>query len=87
MNGNNEYGKWWGIIKKSISRRGSLQLGVIEVKNMLYDVKTLLDELNLNDKEKKKLIEEIRKEFPHDEMLFELHLFRANKYLKNRKKS
>jgi len=54
---------------------------------MLYDVKTLLEEVNLNDKEKKKLIEEIRKEFPHDEMLFELHLFRAVKYLKNRNKS
>jgi len=54
---------------------------------MLYDVKTLLEEVNLNDKDKKKLIEEIRKEFPHDEMLFELHIFRVVKYLKNRNKS
>ncbi len=52
---------------------------------MLYDIKNLLKDLDLSNKEKEKLVKEVRKEFPHDDMLFELHLFRAVKFLKSRK--
>lgn len=52
---------------------------------MLYDIKILLKELDLSKKEKEKLVDEVRNEFPQDDMLFELHLFRAVKFLKSRK--
>ena len=34
----------------------------------------------MSEEEKEKLVQEIREEFPQDEMLFELHLFRAVQY-------
>jgi len=52
---------------------------------MLYDIKVLLEELDISDKEKEDLVKEVREEFPEDEMLFELHLFRAINYLKKLK--
>ena len=52
---------------------------------MLYDTKILLEQLNLSDKEKDKLIKDLKMEFPYDDMLFELHLFRIVQYLNNRK--
>ena len=36
-------------------------------------------------KRKKNLVKEVREEFPQDDMLFELHLFRAINYLKKLK--
>lgn len=53
--------------------------------NMLYDIENLLEELNLTEKEKEDLIQELRDEFPQDEMLFELHLFRTIQFLKKQK--
>jgi hypothetical protein len=52
---------------------------------MLYDIKVLLEELDISDKEKEDLVKEVREEFPEDEMLFELHLFRTINYLKKLK--
>lgn len=52
---------------------------------MLYDVEILLKELAITDDEKKKIIQDLKKEFPNDDMLFELHLFRIVQYLKKRK--
>ncbi len=52
---------------------------------MLYDIENLLEELNLTEKEKEDLIQELRDEFPQDEMLFELHLFRTIQFLKKQK--
>jgi len=52
---------------------------------MLYDIELLLKELDISDQEKKDLIKEVREEFPQDEMLFELHLFRAITYSKKSK--
>jgi len=52
---------------------------------MLYDIEILLKELNLSDEKKEKIIREVRMEFPDDEMLFELHLFRTVQYLKKQK--
>ena len=49
---------------------------------MLYDPKILLNNLNISDKEKENLVQEIKEEFPNDELLFELHLFRAIQHLK-----
>lgn len=49
---------------------------------MLYNIETLLKQLNLTDKEKEDLIKELRDEFPQDDMLFELHLFRVIQFLK-----
>ena len=53
--------------------------------NMLYDIEILLENLDLTNKEKEDLISELRNEFPQDDMLFELHLFRAVQFLKNKK--
>ena len=53
---------------------------------MLYDINLLLEELEISDKEKEELVKEVRAEFPEDEMLFELHLFRAINYLKKSQK-
>lgn len=49
---------------------------------MLYDIEILLKDLDLTHKEKEELIKELKEEFPQDEMLFELHLFRMVKFLK-----
>jgi len=43
---------------------------------MLYNIENLIKEAKLSEKEKTKIIAEVREEFPQDEMLFELHLFR-----------
>ena len=53
---------------------------------MLYDIDILLKDLDLTNEEKAKLIKELKEEFPQDEMLFELHLFRMVKFLKKAKK-
>ena len=53
---------------------------------MLYNIENLLKEAKLSEKEKNKIITELREEFPQDEMLFELHLFRVIQYLKKQKK-
>ncbi|MHA1395861.1 MAG: hypothetical protein ACTSRZ_20350 [Promethearchaeota archaeon] len=52
---------------------------------MLYNIETLLKDFNLTDKEKADLIRELRDEFPQDEMLFELHLYRVVQFLKKQK--
>jgi len=52
---------------------------------MLYDIEILLEDLNLTIKEKEDLIKELRDEFPQDEMLFELHLYRVVQFLKKQK--
>jgi len=52
---------------------------------MLYDIEILLKDLDLTNKEKENLIRELRNEFPQDDMLFELHLFRAVQFLKKQK--
>lgn len=52
---------------------------------MLYNIENLLKDLELTDKEKEDLLKELRNEFPRDEMLFELHLYRVVKYLKKHK--
>ena len=52
---------------------------------MLYDIENLMNEAQLSEKEKKKIITELREEFPQDDMLFELHLFRLVQYLKKQK--
>ncbi len=49
---------------------------------MLYDIDILLKNLDLINEEKEKLIKELREEFPQDETLFELHLFRVITFLK-----
>ncbi len=53
---------------------------------MLYDIDILLKDLDLTNKEKEELIKQLKEEFPRDEMLFELHLFRMVKFLKKAKK-
>ena len=53
---------------------------------MLYDINVLLEKLEISDKEKEELVKEVRAEFPEDDMLFELHLFRAINYLKKTQK-
>jgi len=52
---------------------------------MLYDIEMLFNDLDLTKEEKENLIKELKEEFPQDEMLFELHLFRAIKHLKKKR--
>ena len=52
---------------------------------MLYDIENIMNEAQLSEKEKNKIITELNEEFPQDEMLFELHLFRMVQYLKKQK--
>jgi len=52
---------------------------------ILYDVDTLFEGLELTSQEKEKIINELRDEFPHDDLLFELHLFRMIQFLKKEK--
>lgn len=52
---------------------------------MLYNIENLIKEAKLSEKEKTKIIAEVREEFPQDEMLFELHLFRLLQHLKKQK--
>jgi hypothetical protein len=52
---------------------------------MLYNIENLLEDLNLTNKEKEDIIKELHDEFPQDEMLFEIHLFRLVKYLKKKR--
>ncbi len=52
---------------------------------MLYDIEMLLKDLELSKEQKEDLIKELKEEFPQDEMLFELHLYRAVQYLKKLK--
>lgn len=54
---------------------------------MLYDINILMEELDMSEEEKEKLVQEVRKEFPNDDMLLELHIFRLVKYLNSRKLS
>ncbi len=54
---------------------------------LLYNIKNLLNQLKISNKEKEDLIDELKTEFPNDEMLFELHLYRAIQYLKKRETS
>jgi len=51
---------------------------------MLYDIEMLFNDLDLTKEEKENLIKELKEEFPQDDMLFELHLFRAIKFLKKK---
>lgn len=53
---------------------------------MLYNINSLLEDLKLSKEEKEKLIKEVRDEFPDDEMLFELHLYRIVQHLKKNPK-
>ena len=48
-------------------------------------VDNLFKDLDLTNKEKEDIIKELHDEFPQDEMLFELHLFRLVKYLKKKR--
>lgn len=52
----------------------------------MYNINGLLEDLKLSKEEKEKLILEVRDEFPDDEMLFELHLYRTVQYLKKKPK-
>ena len=52
---------------------------------MLYDIEMLLKDLDISKKEKEELLKELREEFPEDDMLFELYLFRAVQHFKKLK--
>lgn len=52
---------------------------------MLYDIEILLKQLDISDDEKKKIIQDLKEDFPDDDMLFELHLFRVVQYLNKKK--
>lgn len=59
---------------------------IIRGEIILYNINGLLEDLKLSKEEKEKLILEVRDEFPDDEMLFELHLYRTVQYLKKKPK-
>lgn len=51
----------------------------------MFDYQTVADELNIDPKVTEKIIHDTRKEFPNDDMLFELHVLRALKALQHKK--
>ena len=51
-----------------------------------FDYQSYADKYNLKSDEIKRITEEVREEFPDDEMMAELHIIRAiNRYRRNRK--
>lgn len=43
----------------------------------MFDIKKAIKDANLSKEEEAKIKEEVRKEFPNDEMMYELHVIRA----------
>lgn len=52
----------------------------------MFNYKKLAEELGLSEEELAQLEKEIRGEFPEDQMMFELHMVRAIKGIKQTKK-
>ncbi len=52
---------------------------------MLFDIENLFKKVKLTERQKAELIQEVRLEFPNDEMMFELHLMRAVHHLEKGK--
>ena len=51
---------------------------------VMYDTRKLAEELGIAEDDYNALRNEVRAEFPNDDMMFELHLFRALKSLKRK---
>jgi len=43
----------------------------------MFDIKKAIKNAHLSEKEGNRIKEEVRKEFPNDEMMYELHVIRA----------
>jgi hypothetical protein len=72
------------IIKKNVS----LQIGIKKQKNMgtMFNYQSVADKFGISDNIVKKIVEEIRKEIPNDNMIMELHVLRALKSYANKHK-
>lgn len=54
--------------------------------NTVFDYQLVADEFGISDNIVKKIVDEIRKEIPNDDMIMELHIIRALKsYVKKHK--
>ncbi|QQK78044.1 hypothetical protein HUG15_22280 [Salicibibacter cibarius] len=49
-----------------------------------FDYQSVADNLNIDPKVSARVIDEIREEFPNDDMLFELHALRALKSIQKK---
>ena len=49
--------------------------------NRMFDYEALAKKYNINQEALTKLEKEVRQEFPHDEMMFELHMVRVLRWL------
>ncbi len=52
---------------------------------IIFDTKRLIKELGISQEEYKELEKTVKKEFPQDEMMFQLHLLRALKSISHKK--
>lgn len=52
---------------------------------MIFDTKRITKELGISQKEYEELEKTVRKEFPKDDMMFQLHLLRALKSISPKK--
>ena len=50
------------------------------MESRIFDTKRVAREMGIREEDYEKLEKEIKKEFPRDEMMFELHFLRALKY-------
>jgi hypothetical protein len=53
----------------------------MENNDKMFDYESLANKYNISQEDLTRLTKEIRQEFPHDEMMFELHMVRALRWL------
>jgi hypothetical protein len=49
----------------------------MENNGKMFDYESLANKYNISHEDLTRLTKEVRQEFPHDEMMFELHMIRA----------
>lgn len=54
--------------------------------NRMFDYESLAREYNINHETLAQLEKEVREEFPRDEMMFELHMIRALRWINKQNK-
>lgn len=57
----------------------------MENMEQMFDYEALAIQYGINQKDLDRLVDEVRKEFPDDEMMFELHVVRVLEWMNERK--
>jgi DNA-binding XRE family transcriptional regulator len=56
-------------------------VNIVKQIDRMFDYEALAKEYNVNREALAQLEKEVRRDFPHDEMMFELHMIRALRWL------